>query len=164
MLLRMIRHTALLVAVAAPALAAQQDKAPPAAHEHAAPTKLDAELADHFKGIALTEAQVKQVTAIKARHHGAMDALKKDAKDQADPALKAAMAKHMAAEHGEFKALLTAEQYQKFEENMSAHHAMESKPGEKHEAGHDMGGMKHDAKAEGKVDAKKPSMPATKKP
>lgn len=164
MLLRMIRHTALLVAVAAPALAAQQDKAPPAPHEHAAPAKLDAELADHFKGIALTEAQVKQVTAIKARHHGAMDALKKDAKSHDDPALKAALAQHMAAEHGEFKALLTSEQYKKFEENMSAHHAMESKGGEKHEAGHDMGGMKHDAKAEGKTDAKKPPMPAPKKP
>lgn len=159
MLLRTIRHTALLLAVAAPALAAQQAKAPAPAHQHAA-TVLDAELAQHFVGISLTEAQVKQVAAIKARHHGAMDALKKDAKDQDDPALKASLKKHMDAEHGEFKALLTAEQYKKFEENMSAHHEMKPAGGEMHSGGHDMGGMKHDAKP----DPKKPPMPATKKP
>jgi len=156
------RIAALALAFAAPALSAQQAKPAEAAHAHADAPKMDAELTQHFKGIALSEAQRKQVMEIKARHHTAMDALKKDAKDPADPALKAALGKHMAAEHGECKALLTPAEYQKFEENMAAMHAMESKAGgkgEKHAMDHDMGGMKHEAKAE----AKKPT-PAPKKP
>ena len=140
-MIRSIRRTALLLALAAPALAAQETKAHEMSHEHAA-MKLDAEMADHFKGITLSEAQVTQVMTIKTKHHGAMDALKKDAKDQNDPALKASLKKHMDAEHAEFKAMLTPAQYKKFEENMSAHHAAESKGEEKHAMDHDMGGTK----------------------
>lgn len=94
---------------------------------HAAPVALDAELADHFKGIALTEAQTRQVIAIKTRVHAAMDSLKRAATDQNDPALKAALARHMEQEHAEFKALLTAEQRTVFDENMRAHHAAEER-------------------------------------
>lgn len=161
---RPIVRIALVLAIAAPALSAQQAKAPMDAHQHGA-VKLDAEMTDHFKGIPLTEAQVKQVMAIKTRHHDAMDALKKGAKDQDDPALKAALKKHMDAEHAEFKAMLTPEQYKKFEENMAAHHAAEGKGEAKHGMDHDMGGMKHDAKAEAKEKAEKAKPAAgTKKP
>ncbi|MDH5233890.1 MAG: hypothetical protein OEW77_02955 [Gemmatimonadota bacterium] len=157
---RTVRRTALLLALAAPALAAQQSKPPAAAHEHAAAPKLDAELAEHFKGIHLTDAQVAQVTAIKAKHHAEMDKIHQAAKSEDDPALKAALQKHMDAAHAEFKAMLTPEQYTAFEANMKARHAMEAKAGEKHDAMHDMGGMKHDAMMKDK--AKAP--PAPKKP
>ncbi|MCL4212433.1 MAG: hypothetical protein KJZ74_00835 [Gemmatimonadales bacterium] len=157
---RPIVRFALVLAVAAPALSAQQAKAPMDAHQHGA-VKLDAEMADHFKGIPLTEEQVKQVMATKTRHHDAMDALKKGAKDQDDPALKAALKQHMDAEHAEFKAMLTPEQYRKFEENMAAHHAAEAKGEAKHRMDHDMGGMKHDAKE--KAEKAKPAA-GTKKP
>jgi hypothetical protein len=134
------RTLALLIAAAAPALGAQETKQPAtmdhAAHEQHAPAKLDAELAGHFKGIELTDAQVKQVIQIKAKHHKAMDALKKDTKDPNDAALKAALQKHMDAEHAEFKALLTPAQHKVFEENMKGHH--KAGEGEKHEGKHDM--------------------------
>jgi hypothetical protein len=157
---RMIRRTALLFALAAPGLAAQQAKAPAAAHEHAAAPQLEGELAEHFKGIQLTDAQVAKVIAINAKHHVEMDALKKGAKDENDPALKAALQRHMDAEHAEFKGVLTAEQYRTFEANMKAHHAMEGQAGGKHDAMHDKDGMKHDAMSKDK--AKVP--PAPKKP
>jgi Spy/CpxP family protein refolding chaperone len=141
----------LLVAVTAPALGAQEAKKPASAGDHAAheqhaqPTKgLDAELAGHFKGIDLTDEQVKRIVEVKAKHHQAMDALKKDAKDPNDAALKAALQKHMDAEHAEFKALLTAEQHKAFEENMKGHHKAEA------------GDAKHDMKHGAKPDPKKP--------
>lgn len=136
-MIRTLRRVALLLAVAAPALAAQQAGAPDhSAHQqHAAKPKLDDELSQHFKGITLTDAQVKQVSEIKAKHHAAIDALKKDAKDPNDPALKIAIQKHMDAEHAEFLGMLTPEQKKTFMENMKAHHKAD---GEKHDMKHDM--------------------------
>ena len=113
---------ALILAFAAPALGAQQAAA--TSHDHpAAKPALDAALAEHFKGIGLTEAQVRQVTEIKAKHHAAMDALRSGAADRNAPALKAEVQKHMDAEHAEFMALLTEGQRKMFVENMKAHHA-----------------------------------------
>lgn len=138
---RTISRAALLVAVVAvaPALSAQAAQAAKPADDHAshgqhAKPALDAELAQHFKGIELSDAQVKEVMATKAKHHKAMDALKKDAKDPNDAALKAALQKHMDAEHAEFKAMLTPAQHKVFEENMKGHHKAE---GEKHDMKHD---------------------------
>ena len=100
---------ALILALAAPALGAQQAAA--MSHDqHGGKPALDAELAGHFKGIALTDAQIRQVTEIKAKHHAAMDALRHGASDQNAPALKAELQKHMDAEHAEFMALLTEPQ------------------------------------------------------
>lgn len=130
-MIRTVRLTALLLALTAPALGAQQaGEMDHSAHaQHMAKPKLDDELTQHFKGITLTEAQVKQVTEIKAKHHKAMDALKKEAKDPEAPALKLALQKHMDAEHAEFLALLTPEQRATFAENMKEHHKAEAKPG-----------------------------------
>jgi Spy/CpxP family protein refolding chaperone len=132
-MLRTLRRTALLLALAAPALSAQQaGEMDHSAHaQHMAKPKLDDELAQHFKGITLTDAQVKQVAEIKAKHHKAMDALKKEAKDPEAPALKLELQKHMDAEHAEFLSLLTAEQRKVFAENMKEHHKAEAKPGMK---------------------------------
>lgn len=132
-MIRTLRRTALLLALSAPALAAQQaGEMDHSAHaQHMAKPKLDDELAQHFKGITLTDAQVKQVTEIKAKHHKAMDALKKDAKDPEAPALKVALQQHMDAEHAEFLAMLTPEQRKTFAENMKEHHKAEAKPGMK---------------------------------
>jgi Spy/CpxP family protein refolding chaperone len=141
---RTFGRAALLLALAVPAAFAQQAASGEHGSHHAQAPKLDAELAGHFKGITLTAEQVKQVTEIKARHHKAMGALKKDAKDPNDAALKASLQKHMDAEHAEFKALLTAEQAKVFEENMKAHHAAEGKHAMKDGMKHD--GMKHEAK------------------
>ncbi len=131
-----IRHAALLLVLAAPALAAQQ-QAPPTHDTHAqsAKPKLDAELAEHFRGIALTDEQVQRITEIKMRHHAAMDAVKKAAKDPNDAATKAALQRHMDAEHAEFKALLSAAHAKRLEENMMMHH--KAAPMMEH------GGMKH---------------------
>ncbi len=135
-IVRLLTRSAFLLAVVAPALAAQETKKPSehgshdahAAHAaHAAKPALDAELGQHFKGIDLTEEQVKQVVAIKAKHHKAMDALRKDAKDPSDPKLKVEIQKHMDAEHAEFMALLTPEQKKTFMENMKDHHKAETK-------------------------------------
>jgi hypothetical protein len=126
---------ALALALIAPVLPAQQA----AAHDqHAKPT-LDAELAEHFKGIPLTEAQVRQVTEIKAKHHRAMDELRKNPGGRDSVAVRAEIQKHMDAEHAEFAALLTPEQKHTFEMNMRAHHApAAAKPAMEHGA-HDMG-------------------------
>lgn len=137
----------LLVAAVAPSIGAQEAKKPAPANDHAAHEQhakpaLDAELAEHFKGIHLTDEQVRKIVESKAKHHKAMDALKKDTKDPNDAALKAALQKHMDAEHAEFKALLTPEQHKVFEENMKGHHKAEA-GAEKHE-------MKHGAKPEPK--------------
>ncbi len=132
--IRLLAQTLLVTALAAPALLAQEAKKPASEHGahdahamHGAKPVLDAELGEHFKGIALTDEQVKQVTAIKAKHHKAMDALRKDAKDPADPKLKVEIQKHMDAEHAEFLALLTPEQKRTFMENMKDHHKAEPK-------------------------------------
>ena len=139
-MIRTLCRVALLLVVAAPPLVAQQAAGAHTAHDMQAAPKLDAELAEHFKGITLTDAQVKQISEIKARHHKAMDALKKDAPDPEAPAFKAALGKQMDAEHAEFKALLSPEQYTVFEENMKSHHNAKA-AGAKH-------GMKHDGKHE----------------
>lgn len=142
MSIRFLRY-ALLLALAAPVAGAQQG----GHDQHAAKPALDSELAGHFKGIPLTDAQVKQVTEIKAKHHKAMDALKKNAADKDSPALKIELQKHMDAEHAEFLALLTPEQKKTFMENMKSHHADEAKAkGEKHD-GMKHEGMDHGAKA-----------------
>ena len=113
---------ALILALAAPALGAQS--AGSASHDHpAAKPALDAELAEHFKGIALTDAQIRQVTEIKAKHHAAMEALRRGAGDQNAPALKAEVQKHMDAEHAEFMALLSEGQRKTLKANMKEHHA-----------------------------------------
>ena len=149
---RIIGTAALLLAFTAAAAGAQAAKPAPADHgSHQAKPKLDAEMAEHFKGITLTDEQVTKLTELKAKHHKAMDALKKDAKDPNDPALKASLQKHMDAEHAEFKALLTPDQVKVFEENMKAHHKAEGKHDMKE--GHD---AKHDAKAAAKPAERKP--------
>ena len=94
---------------------------------HPAPVALDGELAEHFKGITLTETQTRQVIEIKTRVHAAMDSLKRGTTHQNDPTLKAALARRMEQEHAAFEALLTAEQRTVFEENMRAHHAAEAR-------------------------------------
>ena len=139
----MIRSLLTLSAIAllaAPTVGAQA--AGQHAHQMAKPA-LDAELTEHFKGITLTEAQIKQVMEIKAKAHKSMDMIKKNAKDPNDPTVKAAVQKEMDGEHAAFKALLTPDQMKVFEENMKAHHKAEAKngkhemkPGEKHEMEH----------------------------
>ncbi len=114
---------ALLMAFAAPALQAQAAGAMSHDQHQAAKPALDAELAEHFKGIPLTEAQVRQVTAIKTKHHKAIEEVRRGAADQNAPALKAEVQRHMDAEHAEFMALLTVEQRKAFAENMKGHHA-----------------------------------------
>lgn len=133
-IVRLLTRSALVLAIAAPSLAAQEAKKPASEHgshdahaAHGAKPALDAELGEHFKGIDLSDEQVKQVVAIKAKHHKAMDALRKDAKDHADPKLKVEIQKHMDAEHAEFLALLTPEQKKTFMENMKDHHKAETK-------------------------------------
>jgi Spy/CpxP family protein refolding chaperone len=151
---------ALALAFVAPALAAAQAApAAPAARaahdqhgQHGKPA-LDAELTEHFKGIALTDAQVRQVLEIKAKHHAAMDDLRKNPGGRDSVAVHTEVQKHMAAEHAEFMAMLTPEQRKTFEENMKGHHAPSAaRPAMDHGA-HDMG------KAPGKAPA-----PATRKP
>ena len=139
-------RVAFLLAISVPALGAQQTAAP-MTHEHpmAARPVLDAELAAHFKGITLTESQIRQVTEIKARRHDAIETLQKAAPDKHDPRVKAAVQKHMDAEHGEFTALLTPEQAKTLADNMKSHHAAEDamrpamRPAIRHDTGHDTG-------------------------
>jgi Spy/CpxP family protein refolding chaperone len=150
---RIIGTAALLLAFTAPVAGAQAAKPAPAdhgSHQAHGKAKLDAEMSEHFKGITLTDEQVQKLMELKEKHHKAMDALKKEAKDPADPALKASLQKHMDAEHADFKALLTPEQVKVFEENMKAHHKAEAK--------HDMK-EGHDAKHEPKA-----AKPAERKP
>ncbi len=135
-----IRYAALLLAITAPALAAQEPARPKHdSHAQTAKPALDAELAEHFKGIPLTDDQVKHITDIKARHHKAMDAVRKAAKDPNDEPTKVALKHHMDAEHAEFKALLAPEHAKLLEANMKSHH--------KADAAMDHGGMKHDKAA-----------------
>jgi Spy/CpxP family protein refolding chaperone len=123
-MLKTVLRLAVALAISAPALSAQA-----AGHDHHAKPALDAELSEHFKGITLTDAQVRQVTEIKAKHHKAMDALRANAAGRDSVALHAEIRKHMDAEHAEFMALLTPEQKKQFEENMKGHHgAAKAKP------------------------------------
>ena len=142
-----LHHTLFVLALASPAGAQEAKPAPDhSSHGSADKPKLDAELTEHFKGIDLTDEQVKRISGIKEHHHKAMDAVKKEAKDSADAETKAKLQRHMDAEHAEFKALLTAEQWKVFEENMKAHHAA----GHPAKEGMDHGAMKHEPKAEPK--------------
>lgn len=153
-MLKSLLRLSLALAVASPALSAQQAMS----HDHHAKPALDAELAGHFKGITLTDAQVRQVTEIKAKHHKAIDALKANPAGRDQAALDAEVQQHMAAEHAEFMALLTPEQKKVFEENMKGHHApAAAKPAMDHGAhgAHDM--KKAESKAPTKVpEARRP--------
>jgi uncharacterized protein (DUF1501 family) len=108
--------------------------------------------------IALTEAQIRLVTEIKAKHHTAMDELRRAASDKDAPALKAELQKHMDAEHAEFMALLTEAQRKVFAENMKAHHAPAAgaKPM--------TGGMKHGEGMKHDMDHSTKAPPATRRP
>lgn len=140
--MRLLRH-ALLLALAAPALSAQG-----AGHSHApapaaAPAQLDGELAEHFKGITLTEVQVRQVMEIKKKRHEAMDRIRKDAPDPDAAAVKDALQREMDGEHAEFLALLDPAQRRRFMENLKSHHAADStrrpmEHGMRHDGSHDM--------------------------
>ena len=111
--------------LSAPALAAQHDG------DHASHgtmmTALEGDLAEHFKGIELTPAQIQQVKAIQARAHATMDSLRRTTTNPNDTAVKAQIARVMSGEHMAFKALLTPAQAAVFEENMKAHHEAEAK-------------------------------------
>lgn len=111
------------LATAPVALQAQMSHGDHAQHQMGAVT-LDAELAEHFKGITLTDAQKAKLMEIKKKHHDAMDAIKKS-KDVKDPAVKAELKQHMDAEHAEFKAVIGDANYAIFEKNMKAHHQEE---------------------------------------
>jgi len=124
--LRSFCVAASLLAFAAPSASAQQAAAHDAHQGHGAKPVLSGELAEHFKGIELTEAQTRQVIEIQRRAHHAMDSLRRSGRDQNDPALKAEIKKLMDAEHTDFKALLTPAQLQVFEANMKAHHEAEA--------------------------------------
>lgn len=126
-MIRPFASAALALALLTPALAAQQSSAHDAHQSHGAAPKLEGELAEHFKGIELTEAQIRQVIDIQSRAHRTMDSLRASGRDQNDPTLKAEIKKLMDAEHAAFKALLSAAQLQVFEANMKAHHEAEAR-------------------------------------
>ncbi len=143
-----------------------------------APGELSGEMADHFKGITLTPEQKAKIIEINKSRHAAMDKMSKGAKPEGAKdasAMKAAMQKEMDAEHADFKAVLTPEQYKVFVANMSkmdmSKMDMEKmkdgmKGMEKHDMEgmkHDMGDMKKDAAKDAKKDAKTPPA-APKKP
>ncbi len=125
MKLRSLVLAGLGLALSAPGLAAQHD----GDHgSHGAMREaLEGDLAEHFKGIELTEAQRRQVKAIQARAHATMDSLRRAAADPNDAALKARIARVMSEEHMAFKALLTPAQAVIFEANMKAHHDAEAR-------------------------------------
>ncbi|MBK7907439.1 MAG: hypothetical protein IPJ78_12890 [Gemmatimonadetes bacterium] len=128
---------ALALALSAPALPAQQAAM---SHDHQAKPALDAELAEHFKGIALTDAQIRQVTEIKAKQHKLMEELQRNPGGRDSVAVRAEVQKLMDGEHAQFMALLTPEQKRIFEQNMRAHHPAGARPTMEHGAGgHDMG-------------------------
>lgn len=128
---------ALALAFIAPALPAQQAAM---SHDHQAKPALDAELAEHFKGITLTDAQVRQVTEIKAKQHKLMEELQRGAAGRDSVAVRTEVQKLMESEHAQFMALLTPEQKRVFEENMQGHHPASARPAMSHgAAGHEMG-------------------------
>lgn len=117
-------------------------------------------LAEHFKGVTLSADQKNRIIAANKQHHDAIAALEKAGKKD-DPATKAAIQKHMDAEHADFKQILTAEQYKAFTENMAKMEGgMGKMKGDMKGMEHDMSAMKHDMKD--MKDAKKPDAP--KKP
>ncbi len=120
-MLKSLLRLSLALSVVAPAVSAQQAMSHDQHDQHAKPA-LDAELAEHFKGISLTAAQVRQVTEIKAKHHKAMDALRADPAGRDSLALRVEIQKLMDSEHADFMALLTPTQKKVFEENMKGHH------------------------------------------
>lgn len=152
----MLKRLALLHAIAAAPAAAQQAAA--GGHDQHAKPALDAELAEHFKGITLTDAQVRQVTEIKAKHHRAMEQLRANPAGRDSTALAAEIKKHMDAEHHEFMALLTEEQKKVFEQNMAGHHRAEGRPAMEHG---DHAAPRATPRA---APAPAPAPPATKKP
>jgi hypothetical protein len=123
--LRSFALGALGIVLCAPALAAQHtgDHGSHGAMSQA----LTGDLAEHFKGIGLTEAQTRQVKEIQAKAHATMDSLRHGATDPNDAALKARIARVMREEHAAFKAVLTPAQVVIFEANMKAHHEAEAK-------------------------------------
>lgn len=126
----MIRSLAVAVfalSLHAPSLVAQQHTGHDAHQRDGAKPVLEGELAEHFKGIDLTEAQIRQVIEIQTHAHHAMDSLRHSGRDQNDPVLRAEIKKLMDAEHAAFKALLTPAQLQLFEANMKAHHEAEAR-------------------------------------
>ena len=114
-----------------PSLAAQQgaghDAHPAPAATPGATPALSGELAEHFEGVELTEAQIRAVIAVQSRAHHAMDSLRRSGRDQNEPAFKAEIKKLMDDEHAAFRALLTVAQVQRFEANMKAHHEAEAR-------------------------------------
>lgn len=111
------------------------------------------ELAEHFDGIVLSDAQKAKIVAIQKSHHERMDAVKKAGGEHAKHQLQ----ELMEAEHKAFKGELTADQWARFEANMKAHHEAEAKGDAKagagkagEHAGMDHGAMKHEGmKGEG---------------
>ncbi len=71
-----ILRLSLLLALTASAAQAQQMGGMDHSQHMMRKPALDAELAEHFKGIPLTDAQIRQVTEIKAKHHRAMEELR----------------------------------------------------------------------------------------
>ena len=140
-MIRVVRLS-LLVLLSATAASAQQMSGMDHSQHMAQKPTLDAELAEHFKGITLTDAQIRQVTEIKTKHHRAIDALRANPAGRDSATVAAEVKQHMEAEHAEFMALLTPEQKKQFEENMRAHHpAPAARPAMDHGAhgNHDMG-------------------------
>lgn len=105
----------------------QQSSAHDAHQSHAARPVLEGELAEHFKGIDLSETQIRQVIEIQRRAHHAVDSLRHSGRDHADPTLKAEIKRLMDAEHADFKALLSPAQLLVFEANLKAHHEAEAR-------------------------------------
>ena len=114
---------ALLFAFASPAAGAQPPAVMSPAHPPSTPT-LDAALAEHFKGIVLTDRQIRQLTAIRAKHHPAMAARHHGGADQGDTAQTSEVQRRMAAEHEELLSVLTEAQRRVFDENMTGHHPL----------------------------------------
>jgi membrane protein involved in colicin uptake len=127
---------ALLAVMASPVLA----QATAAKAEAKAEAGWSAELQQHFAGITLTGEQKAKIIASQKTHHAAIDKLNADNKDAA-AATKAAVMAHMDAEHADFKAILSADDYKIFQANMGkilSENGMKDMPG--------MQGMNHDMK------------------
>jgi hypothetical protein len=130
---------ALLAVLASPVLAQA-----PAAKGGAQSANIDAgwsaELEQHFAGIKLTTEQKAKIIASQQSRHAAMDKL--NATDKDALATKAAVHAQMDAEHADFKAILSADDYKIFQTNMGkmmmSGNGMKDMPG--------MQGMDHDMK------------------
>ena len=126
-MIRALVVSTLAVGLLVPSLAAQQSTGHDAHPAAGATPVLGGELAEHFKGVELTEAQIRDVIAIQSRAHHAMDSLRRSGRDQTDPAFKAEIKKLMDDEHAAFTALLTPAQAERFKANMKAHHEAEAR-------------------------------------